>query len=753
MYNKQLKTQTAMRGTNLLKTIVLLLILPIMSVAQTVFTENDQILKDFDFGTGGYSGYYSLSVECPGTYQYYYDENNKQILHGKRTYNGSDSEEYSGGFTLKGSYNATANYSEGVLNGALTIKQNRQIIFRGTFSDNISLSGNYDKGVPDGEWKLINTGNLNPAFGFQRSYDRNIFGSAVYGNTSTNGESIAGKISRNFIVRFKEGRCVYVYDKEDDKENMKLSIEDSGMVSGNDGGNIIKNGIATNFFMFNGERKQPGEKEKKVIQSIVDNNGHIDYADLIDQGYLSGSFTIQICDEFIKYIREKDILKAFDNGYGYGQSIYDKFSKSEIIVNYLEKLRSDEFVSYDNAVKYVEELIILEKVKKYGNESTEILTKDIESNDENIDKLYESIQSYKKALELLNKDIELYEECLEQLDKYYTIKKAVKKDYYYEGRDSYYTIEKYVNKSDHDKLVSYLTDKIAEKKRIVEEKESLIEEKKTLIEKKKREVENQKKYDTALKDAENLLQALCKVKTDSYSFYKLDQKFKDYCPMYSCKIVNVEPIDDENYNLFKIQFTFTKPQQIVGYSDYQDELIVDLKKEITLSELYLYHSHVDTTTLSINNAYQPRKLAKKAIKEGYYLYSTNTDGKNIMQVDGKRFELTRDEKALIDTSAYKIAMETATKELKQFPKTKIKNASENKKSYLPIKNLTIGSCITNMENGTAEVAFTFVKSVDKKQTETYSDILYLTYKKGEKGAEFVVDESKSYHFENAKKQQ
>ena len=101
-----------------------------------------------------------------------------------------------------------------VRNDCIAIKEQYQVIYGGrTYSSNLSFSGNFNNGVPDGEWKFVESGNLNPEFEFRDNFNKDVFGN-VYGmNLSSNGVPIEANRSRSVTVRFKKGRITYALNK------------------------------------------------------------------------------------------------------------------------------------------------------------------------------------------------------------------------------------------------------------------------------------------------------------------------------------------------------------------------------------------------------------------------------------------------------------------------------------------------------------------------------------------------------------
>lgn len=412
MYNKQLKTQAAMRVTSLLNLIMLLLTLPITSIAQTFQTEKYEYNKDFHVGPG-----YGVTVECTGTEQYRINEENQRVLHGKRICNGSNIENYfDGRLKIKGSYSSTINYSDGVLDGGVTIRQNYQLIMNGQpYTANNSFSGSFNKGVPDGEWKFEESGNLNPYFEFRNNIHHDIFGNATGMNLSSNGQSIAGKRSRNIIVKFKNGKIVSLMDNE----SCNRSLNDYGIMESDSG----KYNART--------EKISDQNNKKIIESIIDDNGQFTLLDLTLQGYYLSSVSKEFDYEFVTYVRLSKILDQiiyyclpgwddFYNSYeGHYVDIYNVFKIPE----------EDFLTSYDEAVEWI------------GNPSLEKYERNLANLKENgilygkFSK-YVNKDVYVKMVSYLTKKVEELRQQQELNDKVKTYRETLKEQFKYKSGES-----------------------------------------------------------------------------------------------------------------------------------------------------------------------------------------------------------------------------------------------------------------------------------------------------------------------------
>ena len=199
-----------------------------------------------------------------------------------------------------------------------------------TYSSNLSFSGNFNNGVPDGEWKFVESGNLNPEFEFRDNFNKDVFGN-VYGmNLSSNGVPIEANRSRSVTVRFKKGRITYALNKRANTIELNVSVDDSIRVYGS-------------------------EKEKEIIQSILASNGIFDTLDLIDKGYLFRKEYESIIDDsdLRGYINRVDLYDYYypRNGETFDSWLW-RLYENKIISCYLEKIDP---VSYEEAIKYVEE--------------------------------------------------------------------------------------------------------------------------------------------------------------------------------------------------------------------------------------------------------------------------------------------------------------------------------------------------------------------------------------------------------------
>ncbi len=421
-----------------------LLIHPFVSIGQIIQTFNHNVSTGY-IGQG-----MDVEIDGPLIYQYYLDENNKEIRHGKLTYNGSGTEKFYGSVTAKGSRNVVANYSNGVINGAITIKEQYQVIYGGrTYSSNLSFSGNFNNGVPEGEWKFVESGNLNPEFEFRNNFNKDVFGN-VYGmNLSSNGVPIEANRSRSVTVRFKKGRITYAFNKRANTIELNVSVDDSIRVYGS-------------------------EKEKEIIQSILASNGIFDTLDLIDKGYLFRKKYESIIDDsdLRGYINRVDLYDYYypRNGETFDSWLW-RLYENKIISCYLEKIDP---VSYEEAIKYVEET-------------------------------NKKIYNYR------------YDDQLIMLNKEYAIST-------YEG-------EKYVNKEVKDSLVSYLTEKIAERERIAEERrkeqeriaEEMRKEQERIAEEKRKEQERIEMAWNTCDSIKNLIKEIrnhCTISKKEYLSYK-----------------------------------------------------------------------------------------------------------------------------------------------------------------------------------------------------------------------------------------
>lgn len=296
-----------------------LLIHPFVSIGQTIQTFNHNVSTGY-IGQG-----MDVEIDGPLIYQYYLDENKREVLHGKLTYNGSKSEKfYNGNLTAKGSYSIAANYFHGKLDGAVTIKKSYSVIFKGrSYSSNISFSGSLSKGVPIGEWKIVESGNLNPEFEFRDNFNKDVFGN-VYGmNLSSNGVPIEANRSRSVTVRFNDGRLIYVLTKRANitQTNESIGADDS----------VIVNGTGT---------------EKELINTFL--SGKATKEDLINEGYLIHWYDAHLDDNELREYIDRLAELNYKANFEYELKMY----KNEIPKYYLEKV---ELIPYEEALKILEE--------------------------------------------------------------------------------------------------------------------------------------------------------------------------------------------------------------------------------------------------------------------------------------------------------------------------------------------------------------------------------------------------------------
>lgn len=301
--------------TNILATaLFLLLVLPFFAFGQTLHNKDFSFTKSFPSDL--------LPITCSGTYQYYYDEDGRRVIHGKMVCNGNES--WHKGFTEKSSYNATANYSDGLLNGNINIKFSDQVSGKGrSYNQNFLMTGNYKNGTPDGEWKIANT-------------------------------VIADGKKRDTLVnaKFKNGKMIYFLHKINNQIITNITIDTNGTAKGIAYDYVVDKGIITNFISRTGiyEYSKPEENEQKIIKNIVQNNGQFDTSELIEQGYIVRNQGINLDNKFVKYVTEYEYAYI----YNYNQESEADFRKSykggTVTVNILEKVK---VISYNEAINLI----------------------------------------------------------------------------------------------------------------------------------------------------------------------------------------------------------------------------------------------------------------------------------------------------------------------------------------------------------------------------------------------------------------
>ena len=132
--------------------ILLLVFVPYLVMGQKTIHE---ATKDFE-GKTFFDN--DLFTHCIATYKFYYDDDDNKIMHGTCVVKGDDWWGVNKEIKLK--TNASANYTDGKLNGSFTMSQTGTK--RGS-SSSWSFKASFNNGVPNGIWTYTETGITHPA--------------------------------------------------------------------------------------------------------------------------------------------------------------------------------------------------------------------------------------------------------------------------------------------------------------------------------------------------------------------------------------------------------------------------------------------------------------------------------------------------------------------------------------------------------------------------------------------------------------
>lgn len=119
------------------KFLIALFFIPIFVMGQKTINE---ATKEFSRNT-----FFDLYSQIEGTYKYYYDEDDNKIMHGPCVIKGD--EWWGLNKEIKAKTNGTATYTDGKLNGALTMSQT---LTNPKSSGSWSFKAAYTNGVPSG---------------------------------------------------------------------------------------------------------------------------------------------------------------------------------------------------------------------------------------------------------------------------------------------------------------------------------------------------------------------------------------------------------------------------------------------------------------------------------------------------------------------------------------------------------------------------------------------------------------------------
>lgn len=249
------------------KFLIALLFIPIFVMGQKTINE---ATKDF---TGKAFFDYDLYTHAVGTYKYYYDDDDNKIMHGTCVIKGDDWWGLHKEIKLK--TNGTATYTDGKLNGALTMSQT------GTTpksSASWSFKAAYTNGVPSGTWTYTETG-------------------------------ITKNATMTASITWKEGRMSALKSET----GVSITINNDGyIVSGTVEGNSFKNGFLINkFIRKNGDWSQIESEQKALIDSYI--AGTLSEDELFDKGYIIEDYQSKIDEWFMSHLTNDYVyIKWFD---------------------------------------------------------------------------------------------------------------------------------------------------------------------------------------------------------------------------------------------------------------------------------------------------------------------------------------------------------------------------------------------------------------------------------------------------------
>lgn len=273
--------------------------IPLWTMAQTVHKGSRELyIQSLDWD--------GVGVDRIMKYNYYYDEYDREVYHGKFSVGGGQKTIAYAVF----SFSASGSYNHGELNGPISISlaENGRSPYGyphwQSYVINNSLSGSYDNGVPDKQWTFKLT-----------------TGSSKLNTTVV--------LDKGRLCKFKTNASgQYCEDCKNQKTSIDVSVDPDGYASGyfyyNDGDKgVLKSGVLTNFFIRrNGDYSPLDAEEKAVIAEIVAHNGKVDEFDLMERGYMLEEHSYTIDAFFSRWFDKAAIcLSIFDGR-------LDRFPKS-----------------------------------------------------------------------------------------------------------------------------------------------------------------------------------------------------------------------------------------------------------------------------------------------------------------------------------------------------------------------------------------------------------------------------------------
>lgn len=254
-------------------------------------------------------------VKYTGSHSFYYDKDDNKIEHGLLSVNGSENLSFSAdNKNYKGtvSFNASANYVDGKINGILSEKLNYNINTanpKDNQYNNWNLSASFKNGTPDGTWKFNRSSNYGEAAWWEQK-------------------------SRSITITFKDGNITSVSTNY----GSNGSLNSEGKISGKFGDITIKDGFATVFKRKNGEYSALENEQKEIISKIKDSS--ISKLEIIDKGYFptvnNVAFDISLLTTHLNDKRFCDInqfapnFKLEDEGKRYDYIILEKVETATV---------------------------------------------------------------------------------------------------------------------------------------------------------------------------------------------------------------------------------------------------------------------------------------------------------------------------------------------------------------------------------------------------------------------------------------
>lgn len=252
--------------------------------------------------TGNFEVPYSANwdLRFPGTYHYYYGDEDNIVWHGQAIVNSSktntDRINNNGirvSYTDKRTLNVKANYKDGTLDGPFTLKHVIDFNARGDINSSIvgtfSLSANHKEGIPNGQWK----------------FDIDI--------------KVDGKRgAHNSKITFKDGEVVkydaveYFNDRTESEYHLTLDERQyviDGTANNSDIDITIKNGLASDRILtsnYYSSFQSPDDEQQAIINNYQ--NGVFNEDSLFERGFI-------LVERNISDINSKFIENLFDEGY------------------------------------------------------------------------------------------------------------------------------------------------------------------------------------------------------------------------------------------------------------------------------------------------------------------------------------------------------------------------------------------------------------------------------------------------------